>query len=521
MAEDNIPISAFAPDESPNGPTAEDWVAGYRDLGLGTANPNIRYNLLAFAQWIIANVSTGTSGKGIVSGGATYTGTGMDFIVEAEAFYFGETGTVSGNVTLDDGDELPRIDLIVVEVNGGVFTPGVVKGTPAENPAEPAPAENQIRVQLVHVAALATTPDITVYTIYNEDVPGEWAGSTYDFQSPPIGTVNFADTNDPYTGTVCVGAHLNPHRGIRFTAPAPVNFNEVVALRFAIRITAPLAADRQLLSSVWYQGSSTGQAIDLTGFGFDRNSSEWQVIIVPTSMYNVLANNGQVDRIHLRMNGSNDDPVSFFLDFIGFTTGIPTPEPSIPPLNQVLNSGNETGAKPIVVNPGASIDFEAIIGTIMKFAGSVGDERLVNAAGNLLFKVLSLGVSPDGAGNTCQMNASGLFTALLVGSKSYYQPTMYVLTDAATTVYQVDDGDIAQWTIGGDRSFMFAGPRIGTKTLIITQGGLGGHTVSWDANILWPEGTEPTLSTEAGAIDIISFVGNGSKYFGTLLNNFG
>lgn len=46
-------------------------------------------------------------------------------------------------------------------------------------------------------------------------------------------------------------------------------------------------------------------------------------------------------------------------------------------------------------------------------------------------------------------------------------------------------------------------------TLVLKQDGTGGHTVTWPASILWPGGTEPTLSTAANAIDVVTLVYNG------------
>ena len=50
--------------------------------------------------------------------------------------------------------------------------------------------------------------------------------------------------------------------------------------------------------------------------------------------------------------------------------------------------------------------------------------------------------------------------------------------------------------------------------LKLTQDSTGGRTVTWPDSVKWPNGTAPTLSTGAGAIDIISFYYDGTNYYG-------
>jgi len=49
--------------------------------------------------------------------------------------------------------------------------------------------------------------------------------------------------------------------------------------------------------------------------------------------------------------------------------------------------------------------------------------------------------------------------------------------------------------------------------LKLIQGGSGSQTVTWPATVKWPGGTAPTLSTAAGAIDLISLYYDGTNYY--------
>jgi hypothetical protein len=58
----------------------------------------------------------------------------------------------------------------------------------------------------------------------------------------------------------------------------------------------------------------------------------------------------------------------------------------------------------------------------------------------------------------------------------------------------------------------------GSFTLILKQDVTGGHAFTWPVSILWAGGTAPTLSTDASAVDVLTFatVDGGTTWFGML-----
>ena len=85
------------------------------------------------------------------------------------------------------------------------------------------------------------------------------------------------------------------------------------------------------------------------------------------------------------------------------------------------------------------------------------------------------------------------------------------------------------WTKGGRQSitltttqtFTFTAP-IGDSSLLfrLIQNGSGNNTVTWPSTVQWVGGMPPTLSTAAGAVDIISLFWNGSNYYASYGLNF-
>lgn len=82
-------------------------------------------------------------------------------------------------------------------------------------------------------------------------------------------------------------------------------------------------------------------------------------------------------------------------------------------------------------------------------------------------------------------------------------------------------GNIQKSTLTGNCTYTFTAPsNDGTFMLKLVQDATGSRTVTWPASVKWPGGTAPTLSTAANAIDIITFMYDGTNYFAVDSLNF-
>jgi hypothetical protein len=93
------------------------------------------------------------------------------------------------------------------------------------------------------------------------------------------------------------------------------------------------------------------------------------------------------------------------------------------------------------------------------------------------------------------------------------------LTDAATVNWDMDSGNIGLWAITDNR--ILAAPTnlvVGSSALRITQDGTGSRTVTWNAIFKWSAGVAPVLSTAGGAIDVLSFMYDGTSLYGSLVS---
>ena len=95
--------------------------------------------------------------------------------------------------------------------------------------------------------------------------------------------------------------------------------------------------------------------------------------------------------------------------------------------------------------------------------------------------------------------------------------TMQTATGDGTTTIDWKLGNKFKFTFGAfNETFTFTAPTNPCAVqLILVQDGVGSRTATWPATVKWPGGTAPTLSTAAGAIDIISLVWDGAAYYGS------
>jgi len=92
----------------------------------------------------------------------------------------------------------------------------------------------------------------------------------------------------------------------------------------------------------------------------------------------------------------------------------------------------------------------------------------------------------------------------------------------STATIDWTDGVIEKITLTANCALTFTAPTEAcTLGLQVVQDGTGNRTITWPANVKWTNKTEPTLTTDADALDIISFLYDGTNYNGVSNPNFG
>lgn len=279
----------------------------------------------------LADIVAGSpSGNQLISGGAVYSGTGLDFDVSTLVYIIAgiEYTTAPTTVTLNPGDPAnPRFDAIVADDTGTV---SVIQGTPAATPNTPAIGEDQVLVQYVLIGAAATTPNITTEYIYRE-------GSSPDWTTSVNGTNNTADfsstTPPPYQGLECVLADIGRYgyvRGIRFSTGTPVSREEYVQLSFWVYLPVDLIAAGKTRGYIFAYKDNAPVSADYLGWArWDLYCDftlvgQWQLVSIPTALFTAnLGTNNTIGFLNFTLwpNLSGYAPTQVAFDDIKLSTG--------------------------------------------------------------------------------------------------------------------------------------------------------------------------------------------------------
>jgi hypothetical protein len=137
--------------------------------------------------------------------------------------------------------------------------------------------------------------------------------------------------------------------------------------------------------------------------------------------------------------------------------------------------------------------------------------------------------SPSGNGNLVVETKIGVgsstpWAAVSVNGGSIVS-SEYSNTDAGTITVSFNNGNQQRVTLGGNRTINFSNYIPGQLLrLVVCQDGTGSRTVTWDASVLWPSATAPTLTTTANKCDVISFFSTSAtgtaKIFGSSVLSF-
>lgn len=163
----------------------------------------------------------------------------------------------------------------------------------------------------------------------------------------------------------------------------------------------------------------------------------------------------------------------------------------------------------------------------------IGDNQVTLAKIQEISTATLLGRATGGTGDVEVLSATTAGAVLTGGGVAREQDVntwsaqqsipVTTLTDGANISWNLNNGNTAQVTLGGNRTLdnptnMVNG---GTYILKVTQDGTGSRTLSYGANYLWANGgTAPTLSTAAGAVDILTFYSDGTNMYGVAQLDF-
>lgn len=238
----------------------------------------------------IVSASFSQTGKYMISGGATWSGTGLVYDISTLTYFFNGNKTASPtSITLDASDPTNnRIDAIVVDESGTIT---VITGTPSGSPESPAIPDDQLQVTFILVEAATTEPTIASEEIYMDDPTTDWTFSTYSTATPTTGSINFAGTTSPKQGTECIEASTDLRLGARFVRATSFDAYQYTMFQVWVRFTGTAVATNKSLNVRFENSAGTlvGNTINLFSYGLQRTVlNDWQLVVVPITAFGAL-----------------------------------------------------------------------------------------------------------------------------------------------------------------------------------------------------------------------------------------
>ena len=94
--------------------------------------------------------------------------------------------------------------------------------------------------------------------------------------------------------------------------------------------------------------------------------------------------------------------------------------------------------------------------------------------------------------------------------KDYGETAVTNATSGATETLDLESGNVFDLTLSANCTITLSNPPAsgtsGSFTLILRQDGAGSRTVTWPASVDWASATAPTLTTDASAVDVLTFM---------------
>ena len=182
------------------------------------------------------------------------------------------------------------------------------------------------------------------------------------------------------------------------------------------------------------------------------------------------------------------------------------------------------------------------IGTVSTL--SAGASASATISGTAPTQTLNLGIPAGSTGATgagtgsvnglVKGNGSGAINLAVPGT-DYVAPNVSTtftsqqnfgtatLTDASSIAWNLATQQVARVTLGGNRTLANPSNLVdgGTYILTVKQDGTGSRTLLYGSAYKWAGASSPTLSTNANAVDILTFISDGTYLYGVAQKAFG
>jgi len=140
---------------------------------------------------------------------------------------------------------------------------------------------------------------------------------------------------------------------------------------------------------------------------------------------------------------------------------------------------------------------------------------ILSPGGNILANVNSTivaNIGNNGIWFRGNINTTGIFINPRMHN---YTESYYAANSGASITINLSNGTLQKITLNSNTTITMPAAQAGKSFLLLINSGLGSFTVSW-SGVSWPSATPPTVTTTASRVDVLSFVSDGTSWFGAI-----
>ena len=173
--------------------------------------------------------------------------------------------------------------------------------------------------------------------------------------------------------------------------------------------------------------------------------------------------------------------------------------------NVTISSGN-------VILTGANISGTANISTLEVTANAgVGGNVAISGNISALNGFVTIGNTTVGLGNTAA--SVGNVTVANTTVTNYTETVVAIGNSGTSQTLSLTNGTVQTVTMTGNCTFTMPTATAGKSFILIINTGAGSYTGTF-TSVKWPSATAPTLTTTASRWDILTFVADGTNWYG-------